>query len=315
MDYPISVPSVGLVGGKFVDEDTASGTVGSLIPSAWGNAVTDELLGVIKAAGLVPSETDLNQLVKAIRGLTSSPVGSVRNGRMNIAAQSASGTFTADEVIVSTALGGQSYRLANFAKTINLAAAVGAGGMDAGTAPVTGFVAIYAIYNPTTKVSALLATNATAAKVGEIYGGGNMPAGYTASALLTVVPTGSTSQFLALTVRDREVHVASLYVYTTNALVTLLAVTATTAPLNAVSLSGTVEAGCTAASQVGTLLSDGDVPGSGLQSIIANVVAGGNAVCPFRDLMLSASKQFTVTTSISGSGTATYRVAASGYKI
>ncbi|MDU8357970.1 hypothetical protein [Pseudomonas syringae group sp. J309-1] len=74
MDYPKSVPSVGLVGGKFVDEDTATGVQGSLIPSAWGNGVTDELLNVIKAAGLVPDEENNTQLLDAIKA--------VANGRL-----------------------------------------------------------------------------------------------------------------------------------------------------------------------------------------------------------------------------------------
>ncbi|TDV60114.1 glycine-rich domain-containing protein [Pseudomonas sp. LP_7_YM] len=67
MDYPKSVPNVGLVNGKFVDENTATGVVGSLIPSTWGNAVTDELLAVIKAAGLAPDEGNNGQLLVAIK--------------------------------------------------------------------------------------------------------------------------------------------------------------------------------------------------------------------------------------------------------
>ena len=70
MDYPKSVPSVGLVNGKFVDENPANGTVGSLIPAAWGNAVTTELLNVIKAANLEPDEADLTQLATASRLLS-----------------------------------------------------------------------------------------------------------------------------------------------------------------------------------------------------------------------------------------------------
>lgn len=67
MDYPKSVPNVGLVEGKFVDENPTTGQVGSLIPSAWGNSVTEELLSVIKAAGLTPDESQVNQLLKAIQ--------------------------------------------------------------------------------------------------------------------------------------------------------------------------------------------------------------------------------------------------------
>lgn len=67
MDYPKSVPNIGLVDGKFIDENTATGQVGSLIPCAWGNSVTDEILNVISGAGLVPSEPIHNQLLAAIQ--------------------------------------------------------------------------------------------------------------------------------------------------------------------------------------------------------------------------------------------------------
>lgn len=70
MDYPKSVPGVGLVDGRFVDEDQVSGTPGSLIPAVWGNAVTQELLAVIQAAGLVPSEANNAQLLAAIKSLS-----------------------------------------------------------------------------------------------------------------------------------------------------------------------------------------------------------------------------------------------------
>lgn len=70
MDYPKSVPGVGLVNNQFVDEDAVSGAPGSLIPAAWGNAVTQELLAVIQAAGLVPSEANNAQLLAAIKSLS-----------------------------------------------------------------------------------------------------------------------------------------------------------------------------------------------------------------------------------------------------
>lgn len=74
MDYPKSTPNVGLVGGKFVDENVGTGTPGSLIPATWGNSVTDELLAVIKAGGIVPSEGDLTQLLKAIQAIAASDI-------------------------------------------------------------------------------------------------------------------------------------------------------------------------------------------------------------------------------------------------
>ncbi|WJK11135.1 hypothetical protein [Pseudomonas fluorescens] len=70
MDYPKSVPGIGLVNGKFVNEDVVGGLPGSLIPATWGNSVTDELLNVVKSAGLEPSENDATQLLQAIRKIS-----------------------------------------------------------------------------------------------------------------------------------------------------------------------------------------------------------------------------------------------------
>ena len=69
MDYPKSIPNVGLVNGKFIDENTTTGQVGSLIPCSWGNAVTDEILNVIRAGGEEPVEGENDQLVAAIRAI------------------------------------------------------------------------------------------------------------------------------------------------------------------------------------------------------------------------------------------------------
>ena len=79
MDYPKSVQGVGLVDGKFVNENTATGQVGSLIPAEWGNSVTEEILNVIRSAGLSPNEQAVNQLSLAIKQLASigSPTGMI----------------------------------------------------------------------------------------------------------------------------------------------------------------------------------------------------------------------------------------------
>lgn len=69
MDFPKSVPGVGLVADRFVDENPVAGTPGSLIPAAWGNAVTLEILAVIQAAGLTPTEGNTAQLLAAIQAL------------------------------------------------------------------------------------------------------------------------------------------------------------------------------------------------------------------------------------------------------
>lgn len=67
MDFPKSVPNIGLVNGEFVDENTATGQPGSLIPTGWGNAVTHEIMNAIKAGGLDPAEGNVSQLADVVK--------------------------------------------------------------------------------------------------------------------------------------------------------------------------------------------------------------------------------------------------------
>lgn len=146
------------------------------------NGVTTNILAnLIKAIQL----TAQNSTVSTLTGV----VGQTRNAAMYVSTPSATGTFSADEIIVENPANGSQYRISGFNKNVNLTS-VGAGGMDSGSAPVNGYVGLYAIYNPVGKVSSLVAVNASQ-KLSEIYSGSNMPAGYTASALISVWATDS----------------------------------------------------------------------------------------------------------------------------
>lgn len=268
MDYPKSVPNVGLVNGKFVDEDTAAGVVGSLIPSAWGNAVTDEILNVIKATQIVPDETSKTQLATAIRIIASALVGGTRGAKMSVTEASAAASLTADEVTVKSALGAQAWLLANFSKTVDLSK-VGAGGMDTGVAPANGFVALYAIYNPTAGASALLAVNATSMKAPEVYGGANMPAGYTASALVGVYPvSGTLGQFAPLQQIDRDVFRIPVSVYNSSA--------AGSVSYTPLSISSAVP--INARSIYAAWVATESTPGAGISMSLASNAAGVGAI-------------------------------------
>ncbi len=141
-------------------------------------------------------------------------VGTARNAKMTVSAASATATFTADEIVVATALGGVPWCLGNFSQVINLAT-VGAGGMDVGSAPASGYVALYAIYNPTNGATALLATNATSTVAPSIYGGTAMPSGYTASALVSVWPTMPSGLLMAASQLDRQVSTTAVSILST----------------------------------------------------------------------------------------------------
>lgn len=181
-------------------------------------------------------------------GQVSGVAGSASNLTMTLTAASPSGTMTADEIVVETALGGVRYCLSAFNKTVNLAT-VGANGMDTGAAPVSGYVALYAIYNPTTGTSALLATNATAAAAPNIYGGANMPAGYTASGLVSVWPTNGASQFIIGVQEGRKFLCSAVQVLNATTVVAKTALSiASAVPKNAKFYSGYINLLSSAAS-------------------------------------------------------------------
>lgn len=204
---------------------------------------------------------DLATLTAALT-LQGPVIGISRNARMPVPTAAATATFTADQVIVSTSLTGTSYRLNNFSKSINLAT-TGVGGMDTGSAPVSGYVGIYAIYNPTTQVSALLAVNATAAAVPEIYGGANMPAGYTASALVSVWGTTAASLLRIGNQFGRRVNFPIVTVVSTSSVLTNTAMPiSTAAPRNAIRVGGDTGGNSTSSSFI-TMEVFTDAVGSG----------------------------------------------------
>ncbi|WP_410176811.1 hypothetical protein [Yersinia hibernica] len=239
------------------------------------DAVQEELAGVVESTGVALDKTNRTQLLTALKKLflrtgnnfseiaaagsaavaaalaslglsdvahipqLTGVIGTSRNANMSVTAASATATFTADELIVQTALGGRQYKLTSFNKTINLAT-TGAGGMDTGAVPANGFVALYAIYNPSTQVSALLAVNTTSVLAPEVCAG-IMPSGYTASALVSVWRTAS-SQFVIGYQLDRKIITPVVPATTSTSLpASYIALSLSAAvPVNAKSVNGWV---------------------------------------------------------------------------
>lgn len=259
--------------------------------------------------------TLLANLKAAVRAQSLGLVGSMRNGKASVTAASASLAFTADQVVVAASLSGLNYVIPSFNKTVNLAT-TGAGGMDTGTAPVSGYVALYAIYNPATGASALLATNATSAAAPTIYGGANMPAGYTASALVSVWPTNGSGQFAPAIQYDRVLNISyssALSSSTTQASLTALSISSIV-PANAKSIDGVMGFSSTATSVMNITLSSWSVPAStiGFKSFsLGGVTASGNQIS-YSNLLLMAPQTLYYSASSSG-GTPTFTIYISGY--
>lgn len=230
------------------------------------------------------------------------------NLRMSVAAASATATLTADSVTVTTGAGGKAYILPAFSKVINLGT-TGAGGMDTGTATANGFVGIYAIYNPTTQVSALLATMETAAVLPIVYGGANMPAGYTASALVSVAPIHSVAgQFAVLYQANNQVDYLGANILTgSTAIVSGQFRTHAAIPYSAKYLSGFNQvgnSGLAGVSQILTSTSNVNVGGQ----FNTTTVNGSSQALPYRVMVGTPGGLYQTTSSTAGTPSFTISV-------
>lgn len=298
------------VDNKFTDGDPVGGVPATLVTDDWLNDVQEELLSVLTAAGITPVKGTQNQVLAAIRSLSPGITGSMKNASLSVTSAAASATFIASEVVVSTALGGQSYRLANYNQVINLAT-TGAGGMDTGTAPVSGFVALYAIYNPSTATKSILAVNATVVVQPAIYGGANMPSGYTASALISVLPTTAASLFALCQQIDNHVDMGSVTVLSTSVASSITTITSSGIPKNARMVGGSTTVTSTSISAVSLSLYASDAP-VGQKINNGTLSAGGQQTVPFENLAIKTPQTIRYA-SANGAGTPTFIIAVSSY--
>lgn len=301
------VESSATADGRYTDGSVAGGIAATRLRAAAFNAIQEELANIVESAGMVLSPDDMTQVLTALkkqflsrtnpfadiksdgtaavatalsnlqlRESFSGVVGQSRNARMSVAAASATATFSADELIVEDSVGRQ-YRVTSFSKVINLAT-TGAGGMDTGVVPATGFVALYAIYNPTTSTSALLAVDTTSTTAPEIYGGANMPAGFTASALVSIWRVAS-GKFIVGEQRGRDISIIDVNaVTTTTTTSSLTAISVASAiPKNAKSVAGWAGTQSTGPSTTQSIRIAGSVQIVGMRLIQVNSATAINA--------------------------------------
>jgi hypothetical protein len=242
----------------------------------------------------------------------SSPIGTATNLKMTVSTASAAATVTADELIVGTALGGQTYRIGSYSKSINLAT-TGAGGMDTGTAPVNGWLAIYAGLNETTGATTVFAQSVGNTVAPAVYGGANAPAGITATALLTVVPTNASGQFKVCLVQGKRVKIQLATAYTGNASVSNNPISiAGIVPANAIEITqGELTLQNSAQSSM-SLTVGADSNYLGQQNVTNLVAAGASLTLNYGGTPIITPQQVMFTSS-SSAGTPTYYFYISGY--
>ncbi|RKR46326.1 hypothetical protein [Paraburkholderia sp. BL17N1] len=277
----------------------------------WRQDITSWVLIECTGAAVQVAPATANQHAVQF-GQVSGVVGQARNFSMTVATASATATVTADEVIVETALGGLRYCLTGLNLTGNLATQ-----MDTGSAPASGFVAKYVIYNPNAAISGtnprLLYTNAASAVQPNVYGGGFMPAGYTASALLSVWPTNASSQFVPGVQVDRLFGFAGGLAVNSSATGTLISVSTTVIPKNAKTFSGFLQIGSSAASAISLAIYPMNANVAG-QLNTCNVAAGTSQAVPFNRVPVVTPQTFYYTAT-NGAGTPGFTVSINAYEI
>lgn len=219
--------------------------------------------------------------------LNGAEVGAARNLRMSLPVAASVATLTADQLIVEQPGVGQ-YKLSNVNLSINLAT-VGAGGMDVGVAPASGSVGIYVIYNPELKVAKLLGVNATSTSVPEIYTGSNMPAGYSASALVSVWQTDTNRLMNTGIQHQRSISFVQTMVLENGLSMSPTPISlASVVPKNAKTVGGYIH-----------YIGSADFPGGGSLGLLSDVTEAGLKGCgiggivglgvlsPFSDLVMT----------------------------
>lgn len=251
-------------------------------------------------------------------GNSSTIVSSLRNSRLTVTSPSTVANYTVDEVIVKSVLGGVGRMLANLSSSLNISTN-GAGGMDIGSAPVNGDVAIYLIYNPSTNNARLMGKNATSVKATEVYSGGNMPSGYTASALVAVLKTDGAGQFKPCFVRDRWVDIQTVIILSTTVTnSTPTGITfAGTVPLNAVAVSAAVGIAATTggATMIANLRPYSGSSVVGVRELSASSNAPGNGISGELGMIALAEPQRLYYTDATSAGSVSaFNISISGYQ-
>lgn len=151
--------------------------------------LTSQVLGGIQ----IPNGTQSNHAINLGQAqIMFSPMQGPSPRMSGVAAAAGTTAVFKDDFVVVRTAAGQTYGLSEFSQTLDLTT-TGIGGMDAGTATAAGFVLVYAAYNPTTGVQGIFGSMEAGGVATPVYSGGNLPSGYTATALIGILKVSTTA--------------------------------------------------------------------------------------------------------------------------
>lgn len=302
----------------------AAGANTTGIPTLNINGIGAKNITRLGTAGIVPGDIASGAIVTVNYDGTqfqimgnigaSGVIGYARNLNASLGAQGPTVTITADEILLENALGGVPYKFASVSKQINIST-TGLNGIDTSILPANGFAAIYWIYNPTTGVLGLLGQIASGvAKMPEIYGGGNAPAGFTVSALAGIWPAGTVNAtFAPFYQTDRKLDWGGVLVLSGSSFVGgPTARPSTGIPFNARFVSGFNQVGSNAASTVSQSLTSVAVANAGGQSNTQVLLGSASVAIPFRVAISTPQNVYQTTTN--SAGTPAFTIAVNSYE-
>lgn len=240
-------------------------------------------------------------------------MGEAMGVKAQVTAVSTSVAYTAKQIIVRNPTTGATQLLTSFAKTLNVSG-TGAGGMDTGAAPTSGYVAVYAGWGQTPG-AVIFGQNATSSAASEQYTGANIPAGVTMTQLIGVLPTNSSGQFPILTQFNRHVDIGLTTVLSNSTVVSVITALSISAvvPPNAISVDGNMTSQSSAGGNAQISLY-ADSVGTGVKQNFANITGANGVAEPFTALHLGTAQNLYYTTGYAGSGTPTFVVTIAGYE-
>jgi hypothetical protein len=305
----LPVPEAAGTEGFFTEGNPATGTPATNVRGSWLNMIQEELCSILAAAGITRAKTTYNQVNAALQKMYTPAIGAARNVSAFLGTTGPSATFNADEIVVKTALGGQSYMLGAFSKAVSLSGS-GIGGVVGTTPAANGFAAIYAAYGLVAGAG-IFVTDATAAKAPEVAGVA-LPSGYIASALIGIVPMGAAGNFAPFALTDRHVDWSGGNILTGSTTVGgPTARTSSLIPFNARYTGGFNQMGNTSASAMAQIISSSGVNNMGGQFNTTNVAAGTSVAIPYRVPIIQPQTIFQQTTN--SAGTPAYAISTNLY--
>jgi len=308
IDGPTAAP-----GGFFTEGDPTGGVAATIVSDDWMNDVQENIIAVLTAAQMAPTKGRAADLLDSMRALFPGISGASRNLAANLAAANTGVTVTAKELIVIENSTGRSYRLVDYSQGVNLLN-VGKGGINSGVAPASGSVALYAIFNPTTKDASILAIDVSGSVPAPTFIYNDLPAGYTASAFISLLKTNSSRQLIPFLQIEREVFIADQPALSTTAIPsTPTANTSALIPFGAKSISGSLSVQSTNASNLQMTVA-GNPQNAGKFANTGAVLAGNTQQVPYYGLPLQTPQTFYYTMASSAAGTSTAVLSFSSYK-